>query len=71
MATAKDRAKLQREREEAMNKKLSHLKELNVKKGFLNPDAKLDHDILRKMDSGRTREQAIEELYRESTISNA
>jgi hypothetical protein len=67
--TAKDRARLQREREATMNQKLSLLKELNMKKGFLNPDMKLDHDILRKMDSGKTREQAIEELYREATSS--
>jgi hypothetical protein len=40
-----------------------------VKKGFLNPDIKLDDDILRKMDSGKTREQAVDKLFREAMAS--
>lgn len=47
--------------------KLSLLIEVNAKKGFLRPEQKVEYDISRKMDSGKTREQAIKELYEETS----
>ena len=47
--------------------KLSLLIEINAKKGFLRPEQKVEYDISRKMDSGKTREEAIKELYEETS----
>jgi len=46
--------------------KLSLLIEFNAKKGFLRPEQKVEYDISRKMDYGKTREEAIKELYDET-----
>jgi hypothetical protein len=64
--TAKDEAGRQRERQSSIEEKLSFLKERNTKEGYLNPEAKLESDISRKMGSGKTRERAIEELFEEA-----
>ena len=47
--------------------KLSLLIEINAKKGFLRPEQKVEYDISRKMNSGKTREEAIKELYDETS----
>jgi hypothetical protein len=47
--------------------KLSLLIEFNAKKGFLRPEQKVEYDISRKMNSGKTREEAIKELYDETS----
>jgi hypothetical protein len=46
--------------------KLSLLIEVNAKKGFLRPEQKVEYDISRKMNLGKTREEAIKELYEET-----
>jgi hypothetical protein len=47
--------------------KLALLKEINIEKGFLRPEEKVEYEISRKMDSGKTREEAIKELYEETS----
>jgi hypothetical protein len=47
--------------------KLSLLIEFNAKKGFLRPEEKVEYDISKKMSSGKTREEAIKELYEETS----
>jgi len=39
------------------------------KKRIPKPGQKLEYDIARRTDSGKTREQAIDELYKEATTS--
>jgi hypothetical protein len=63
--TAREKAKLTKERESKTQEKLALLKELCTRKGFLNPEKKVEYDIIKKMDTGKTREEAIEELHEE------
>jgi hypothetical protein len=66
---ARDKARLQRERESKTQEKLTFLKGLCARKGFLNPESKVEYDIAKKMDCGKTREEAIDELHKEVTDS--
>lgn len=51
---------------EQIASRVAFLKEYNARKGFLRPEQKLDYDISKRMESGKTREEAIEELYEEA-----
>lgn len=46
------------------------LLEQRRKKGFINPDLKLEEEIREKMANGKTREEAISELYSGNTAKN-
>ena len=50
-----------------MEAKLSLLVEVSAKKGFLRPNEKVEYDISKKMNSGKTREETITELYEETS----
>lgn len=66
-APEKEKEDLQKEGEFSAEKKISFLVMRNLKKGYINPKLKLEDDISKKMNLGKTREQAIEELYEEET----
>jgi len=63
---SKDKARSQK-KDLDINDKLSFLAERRMKQGFINLELKLEHDISGRMGSGKTRQQAIEELYEEET----
>jgi hypothetical protein len=66
--TARERKQNQK-KELDINDKLSFLAERRMKQGFINLELKLEDDISRRIGSGKTREQAIEELYEEEASS--
>jgi hypothetical protein len=66
--TARERKQSQK-KELDINDKLSFLTERRMKQGFINLELKLEDDISRIIGSGKTREQAIEELYEEEARS--
>jgi hypothetical protein len=66
LESSKLKARTPEEQSLDLEAKLSLLIEVNAKKGFLKPEQKVEYDISRKMNLGKTREEAIKELYEET-----
>ena len=62
----KSKTKLQEGKKLGIEEKVAFLTERYAKKGYINPKLRLESEISKKMESGKTREQAIKELLKES-----